>query len=60
MWTWDSKAILYQHDHEGDENLHTFVLDLESANIRDLTPWQGVRSELIAADPKFRNRSLSE
>ncbi|MHB8384813.1 MAG: S9 family peptidase, partial [Candidatus Binataceae bacterium] len=58
VWMWDSKAILYQHDHEGDENLHTFVLDLESANIRDLTPWHGVRSELIAADPKFPEQIL--
>jgi hypothetical protein len=29
-WTWDSEAILYQHDHEGGENLHTFVRDLEA------------------------------
>jgi dipeptidyl aminopeptidase/acylaminoacyl peptidase len=42
-WTWDSKTILYGQDSEGDENYHTCAIDLESGNVRDLTPWQGVR-----------------
>jgi dipeptidyl aminopeptidase/acylaminoacyl peptidase len=42
-WSWDSKTILYAQDSEGDENWHLIAIDLDSGNIRDLTPWQGVR-----------------
>jgi dipeptidyl aminopeptidase/acylaminoacyl peptidase len=42
-WTWDSKIILYRQDSEGDENYHTYAIDLQSGNVRDLTPWPGVR-----------------
>ncbi len=70
LWTWDSRAILFQQDLDGDENLHTMCLDLQSGNTRDLTPWVGVRSEWIASDPKrpdeilvalnLRNRNLMD
>ncbi len=42
-WAWDSKTILYGLDNEGDENHHTYAIDLQTGNVRDLTPWQGVR-----------------
>jgi dipeptidyl aminopeptidase/acylaminoacyl peptidase len=44
-WAWDSKTILYRRDNEGDENFHVYAIDLESGNVRDLTPWQGVRCQ---------------
>jgi dipeptidyl aminopeptidase/acylaminoacyl peptidase len=57
-WTWDSKTILYEQDFDGDENYHVFALDLASGNIRDLTPWRGVREEIVAANPKFPDQIL--
>lgn len=45
-WGRDSKAILYPQDNSGDENWHIFSIDLESGNVRDLTPWKGVRCHL--------------
>ena len=42
-WTLDSKTILYPQDSDGDENFHVFAIDLATSNIRDLTPWRGVR-----------------
>lgn len=42
-WGWDSKSILCAQDNNGDENWHVLAIDLETGNIRDLTPWQGVR-----------------
>jgi dipeptidyl aminopeptidase/acylaminoacyl peptidase len=57
-WAFDSKTILYEQDAAGDENFHLFAVDLDSHNVRDLTPWQGVRAELVAADPKFPHRIL--
>src|SRR5271155_2504764 len=57
-WAFDSKTILYSQDAAGDENFHLFAVDLDSDNVRDLTPWQGVRAEFVAADPKFPDRIL--
>jgi dipeptidyl aminopeptidase/acylaminoacyl peptidase len=57
-WAWDSKTILYIQDSDGDENFHLFAVDLETGNVRDLTPWQGVRCEFVAAHPKYPDQVL--
>ncbi len=57
-WAFDSKTILYAQDAAGDENFHVFAVDLDTLNVRDLTPWQGVRSQLVASSPKFPDRIL--
>src|ERR1700722_8683909 len=57
-WALDSKTILYQQDADGDENFHVFAVDLDSHNVRDLTPWQGVRAESVASSPKFPEQIL--
>lgn len=57
-WAWNSKTILYSQDSDGDENSHIFAVDLASGNIRDLTPWQGVRAEIVAANPRFPDEIL--
>src|SRR5271166_840727 len=57
-WALDSKTIFYAQDAAGDENFHLFAVDLDSHNVRDLTPWQGVRAEFVAASPKFPERIL--
>ena len=57
-WAYDSKTILYAQDAAGDENFHLFAVDLDSHNVRDLTPWQGVRAEFVASNPKFPERVL--
>jgi dipeptidyl aminopeptidase/acylaminoacyl peptidase len=57
-WAWDSQTLLYQQDSDGDENYHTYAVDLASGNVRDLTPWQGVRAEVIASNPKFPDQLL--
>ena len=44
-WTWDSNTILYRRDNDGDENFHIYAIDLETGNVRDLTPWPGVRCQ---------------
>jgi dipeptidyl aminopeptidase/acylaminoacyl peptidase len=59
VWGWDSKTILYAQDSEGDENSHLFAVELSSRNVRDLTPWDGVRSELVALNPKYPGRLLA-
>jgi dipeptidyl aminopeptidase/acylaminoacyl peptidase len=43
-WAADSRHILFLQDGDGDENDHVFLADLEGANVRDLTPFRGVKA----------------
>lgn len=55
-WAGDSKQILYLQDNAGDEINHLFSADLTNDNVRDLTPFRGVRAQNVLTDlqhPKF-------
>lgn len=41
-----SGTLLYQKDFGGDENFHVVAVDVASGDITDLTPHEGVRSEI--------------
>jgi dipeptidyl aminopeptidase/acylaminoacyl peptidase len=58
FWAENSKAVIYLQDSDGDENWHAYGVDLESGNIRDYTPFQGVRADITATDPKFPDEIL--
>src|SRR6266571_2044624 len=49
-WAADGKHILYLHDNNGDEIDHLFSADLTSSNVRDLTPFRGVRAQNVLTD----------
>ena len=57
-WAPNSKQILYKQDNDGDENYHLYSVDLEKNSIRDLTPFQGVKADIIAQDKHFPNEIL--
>jgi len=57
-WAFDSKTIIYAQDAAGDENFHLFAVSLDTNNVRDLTPWIGVRAESVASNPKFPEQIL--
>ena len=42
-----NQFVIYAQDNKGDENFHLFRVDLKSGDIKDLTPFPKVRSELI-------------
>ncbi len=55
-WAGDSKHILYLQDNAGDEIDHLFSADLTNGNVRDLTPFRGVRAQNVLTDlahPRF-------
>jgi dipeptidyl aminopeptidase/acylaminoacyl peptidase len=55
-WAADGKHILYLQDNGGDEVNHLFSADLASGNVRDLTPFRGVRAQNVLTDsqhPRF-------
>jgi len=51
-WAADGKHILYLHDNAGDEIPHLFSADLRSGNVRDLTPFRGVRAQNVLTDSR--------
>ena len=51
-WGGDGKHILYLQDNAGDENQHLFSADLTDENVRDLTPFRGVRAQNVFTDPQ--------
>jgi dipeptidyl aminopeptidase/acylaminoacyl peptidase len=58
MWAQDDRTLLYMQDSDGDENYHVYGVDLVSGNVRDLTPFQGVRAGISNLSEKIRDRFL--
>jgi dipeptidyl aminopeptidase/acylaminoacyl peptidase len=58
VWAHDGRHVLYLQDTGGDENWRLHDVDLETMQRRDLTPFDGVRTELIAAEKKFPTEIL--
>jgi dipeptidyl aminopeptidase/acylaminoacyl peptidase len=58
FWAENSKMLIYLQDSDGDENFHHFGVDLGSGNVRDLTPFQGVKAQTTAIDPNFPDTIL--
>jgi dipeptidyl aminopeptidase/acylaminoacyl peptidase len=51
-WTYDNKTLLYRQDADGDENWHIYGVDLATGNVRDYTPFQGTRADIVAIEPE--------
>jgi dipeptidyl aminopeptidase/acylaminoacyl peptidase len=60
FWTYSGEEIIYQQDIDGDEKWHLFSVNIHSNLVRDLTPFQGVRSQPLAVDCNFPNEILVE
>ncbi len=60
FWAQDNKTLLFQQDNDGDENFHVFGVDLASGNVRDYTPFQGVRAGVADLNPDFPDEVLIE
>lgn len=58
FWTYNNEQIVYLQDTGGDENYHFYVVDIKSNKVLDLTPYKGVKAEMIALDPNFPNEIL--
>ncbi len=47
-WCHDNRHLMYVQDKDGDENWHIYTIDLESRDIVDHTPFEGVQARIIA------------
>lgn len=52
QWAWDGEHVLYTQDSGGDENWHVYAVDVRSAEVRDLTPIQGVQARILGTSPQ--------
>lgn len=56
-WAYNGKLI-YLKDTDGNEMEHLFVCDPSTHDTRDLTPFPGVKADLIGCEPKKPNQVL--
>ncbi len=57
-WAHDGRHLLYLQDTGGDENWRLHDVDLATMQRRDLTPFDNVQTQLIAAEKKFPTEIL--
>ena len=50
FWSQSGNNVFYMQDVGGDENWHVYAVNLETAVVRDLTPFQGIRAQQIMLD----------
>lgn len=58
FWAGDSKHIMYLQDVGGNENWRLYGVNLETGQIRDLTPYEDVQVQIVARDKHFPNELL--
>ena len=58
QWTYAPDTLLYLQDNDGDENFHLYSVNLADNVVRDLTPFQGVRAQLLGLHRDFPNEVL--
>jgi dipeptidyl aminopeptidase/acylaminoacyl peptidase len=57
-WAQDSKHILYAQDAGGNENWRMYAVDLETNEIKDLTPFENVQVHFIETNRAFPNEVI--
>jgi dipeptidyl aminopeptidase/acylaminoacyl peptidase len=57
-WAHDGRHLIYLQDTGGDENWRLHDVDLVTMQRRDLTPFEGVQTQLIATEKDFPNEIL--
>ncbi|MEB3281729.1 MAG: S9 family peptidase [Lyngbya sp.] len=58
FWTYNPDQLIYAQDSDGDENWHLYLVDVQSNIVRDLTPFQGVRAQVVDLDHNFPEELL--
>lgn len=58
LWAPDDARILYLQDRGGDENWRLFLVDVDSGESQDLTPFDGVQAQLVGVDLDIKDRIL--
>lgn len=52
-WAHDNRHLLYIQDQKGDENWRLYTVDLETGELLDRTPFDGVQAQILAHRKRF-------
>jgi dipeptidyl aminopeptidase/acylaminoacyl peptidase len=58
FWTYDGNHLIYMQDADGDENFHCYAVNIHTNDVRDLTPFEGVKAQPLDLDPDHPNEFL--
>lgn len=58
VWTHNPDYLLYVQDSEGDEDWHIYAVNVETAETKDLTPFEGVHATFMPMSPNFPDEAL--
>lgn len=58
FWAYDKKHLVYIQDSDGDEDYHLYSVNLKTRLVRDVTPFLGVRANLVARNVEFPDQLL--
>jgi dipeptidyl aminopeptidase/acylaminoacyl peptidase len=53
FWTYQEEQLIYLQDSDGDENFHLYSVNIITNIVRDLTPFQGVKAQVVDLDPAY-------
>jgi len=58
-WTYRPGILLYLQDSDGDENFHVYAVEVETRQVRDLTPFDGARAMILSLTPDRPDQVLA-
>jgi len=58
FWTYLPDVLIYLQDKDGDENFHLYRVNVKSREVRSLTPFDGVRADVVAVEPQVPGQIL--
>jgi dipeptidyl aminopeptidase/acylaminoacyl peptidase len=58
QWAFDNRHVLYLQDRAGDENWRLHTVDLESGEVVDRTPFEGVQARILATSEHIPDELL--
>jgi dipeptidyl aminopeptidase/acylaminoacyl peptidase len=57
-WTYSPNKLIFAQDNQGDENWQIHIVDIDTGTTKNLTPYKGVQSRLVAIDPAHPEEML--
>lgn len=58
VWARDCHHVLVIKDKGGDEDWHVYAVNIETARLRDLTPYEGITAAIAKISPKYPDAVL--
>jgi dipeptidyl aminopeptidase/acylaminoacyl peptidase len=57
-WAYTNHHILYSQDKDGDEDFHVYAINLETGDIKDLTPLEKIAAQIEGVSERFPEEIL--